>query len=162
MEERHSHDQIFMTRLTEIIHSNLANEKFGVNELASISGMSHYQLSKKVHSVAGKTVNQYIRETRLKKAFEMLRQNEMTVAEIAYRNGFGSATYFTATFTEYFGYPPVKVKKGEIDIPDNTVTDYYPVKSNKKQPGRVAVLSISGGLVLILLLFLLIPVKSAK
>ncbi|MBI5009160.1 MAG: helix-turn-helix domain-containing protein [Bacteroidia bacterium] len=162
MEDHPSNDQIFMTRLTEIIHSNLANDRFGVNELASQAGMSHYQLSKKVHTITGKTVVQYMRDIRLRKALEMLKNRELTVAEIAYKNGFGSATYFTATFTEYYGYSPIKVKKGEIDIPENTAIDYYPVKPNKKQPGRVAVFSISGAIVLIMLLFWLIPVKSEK
>jgi TolB-like protein/AraC-like DNA-binding protein len=162
MEDHNSNDHIFMTRLTEIIHANLANERFGVNELASQAGMSHYQLSKKVHSVTGKTVIQYMRETRLKKALEMLKNNELTVAEVAYRNGFGSATYFTATFTEFYGYSPVKVKRGEIVVSEEMDSDYHPVIADKKRPGRVAVFSISGGLLLIMFMFWLFPVKSGK
>jgi TolB-like protein/AraC-like DNA-binding protein len=162
MEDHTSNDQIFLTRLTEIIHSNLANERFGVNELAGQAGMSHYQLSKKVHSVTGKTVIQYMRETRIKKALEMLKNNELTVAEVAYRNGFGSATYFTATFTEFYGYSPVKVKRGEIIVSEEMVTDYHPVIADKKRPGRVTVFSISGGLILIIFMFWLFPVKSGQ
>jgi TolB-like protein/AraC-like DNA-binding protein len=162
MEEFSSNDHIFITRLTEIIHANLANEKFGVIDLAGLAGMSHYQLSKKVHFVTGKTVIQYMRETRLRKALEMLKNNELTVAEIAYRNGFGSATYFSATFTDYYGYSPVKVKRGEIDISEDIVSDYHPVITGKKRPGRVAAFSISGGIILILIMFSFFPVKSVK
>jgi TolB-like protein/AraC-like DNA-binding protein len=157
-----SKDQVFMTSLTEIIHANLSNERFGVNELASQAGMSHYQLSKKIHSVTGKTVIHYLRETRLRKALAMLKNNELTVAEIAYRNGFGSATYFTATFTDYYGYSPIKVKRGEIEISEDTIINSHPVNTSKIRPGRIVVFSISGGLVLILLLFSLFPVKSEK
>lgn len=162
MERLASRDQVFMTRLTEILHANLANENFGVNDFALQSGMSHYQLSKRIHSVTGKTIIHFIRETRLRKALEMLQENELTVAEIAYKNGFGSATYFTSTFTEHFGYSPVRVKKGDIDVSGEL--NYYNHQSAKYKnriPG-IFFFRGSGAFLMILFLFCLFLVNSEK
>lgn len=106
-------DQVFIRKLTEIIEANLANEKFGVDELASESGISLYKLSHKLYAINKKTVNQFIREVRLKKALEMLQEGEYTASEVAYKTGFSSPAYFTKRFHEYFGYPPGKVKLGD-------------------------------------------------
>jgi len=57
-------DQKFVGQLTEIILANLENENFGVNDLAKQAGISHFVLSRKLHQAAGKTISQFIRETR--------------------------------------------------------------------------------------------------
>jgi hypothetical protein len=54
MQESLSPDQIFISKLTEIILTNLGNENFGVNELAHESGMSLYRLGRKLHSIKKK------------------------------------------------------------------------------------------------------------
>jgi AraC-like DNA-binding protein len=113
MSEPFTKDQVFIRKLTEIIEANLANEKFGVDELAIESGISLYKLSHKLYAINKKTVNQFIREVRLKKALEILQDGEYTASEVAYKTGFSSPAYFTKRFHEYFGYPPGKVKLGD-------------------------------------------------
>src|SRR5512133_1898151 len=103
-------DENLLACLTDIILANLGNENFGVNDLAQQAGMSHYVLSRKLHAVSGKTINQLIREVRLNKAHEILQNENITAAEVAYRTGFGSPTYFNTCFNEFFGYPPGKMK----------------------------------------------------
>lgn len=115
MTESLSPDQVFIKRLADIILENLGNENFGVKELAVESGMSLYSLSRKLHSINRKTVNQFVREVRLHKALEMLQNDEHTASEVAFKTGFGSASYFNKCFHEFFGYPPGKVKKGSAN-----------------------------------------------
>lgn len=115
MSEPFTKDQIFIRKLTEIIEANLANEKFGVDELAEESGISLYKLSHKLYAINKKTVNQFIREVRLNKALEMLLEGDYTASEVAYKTGFSSPAYFTKRFHEHFGYPPGKVKVGDSD-----------------------------------------------
>ncbi len=45
MEEPLSPDQIFISKLTDIVLANLNNENFGVKELTNQSGLSYYNLS---------------------------------------------------------------------------------------------------------------------
>jgi TolB-like protein/AraC-like DNA-binding protein len=104
-------DQIFIRRLTDIVMANLGNEEFGVKELVKESGMGLYSLSRRLHSINGKTVNQFIREVRLQKALEMLQDGEYKASEVAFMVGFSSPAYFNKCFHELYGYPPGKVKE---------------------------------------------------
>ena len=65
----------------------LGNEKFGVNDIAKAISMSRVHLCRKLHSLTGKNVSQYIREFRLERAMELLKKDVATVSEIAYRGG---------------------------------------------------------------------------
>jgi transcriptional regulator GlxA family with amidase domain len=53
--------------------------------------------------------NQFIRTFRLQRAYELLKQNSATTAEIAYQVGFSSPSYFTKCFHEQFGYTPTEI-----------------------------------------------------
>ncbi|WP_372754430.1 helix-turn-helix domain-containing protein [Mariniflexile sp.] len=103
-------EQEFLVKLNNLIELNLENEKFTVAELAASLGKSRSQLHRKLHAITGKSTSQFIREFRLKKAMEMLQNNEATASEIAYKVGFGSPSYFSTCFHDYYGYPPGEVK----------------------------------------------------
>jgi TolB-like protein/AraC-like DNA-binding protein len=104
-------DQAFIRKLTDIVLANLRNENFSVEKLAEQAGMSHISVYRRIKSIKNQDVSQFIREVRLNRAMEMLQNNEGTVAEIAFRVGFGSATYFNKCFHEYFGFTPGEVRK---------------------------------------------------
>jgi tetratricopeptide (TPR) repeat protein/AraC-like DNA-binding protein len=146
-------DQIFIRKLTEIIIANLGNENFGVNELARASGVSLYNLSRRLHSINKKTVNQFIREIRLQKALEMLQNEEYSASEVAYKVGFGSPAYFNKCFHEFFGYPPGKIKKRDLsDNEPQILTQSADENKPGKSPGRTYLLSFSGILLIVLVL----------
>ena len=110
MTEKLSIDQVLLQKLNSIIETNLENEKFGVSELATEIGLSRSQLHRRLQDINGKSTSQFIREYRLEKAMEMLKRNEATASEIAYRVGFSSPTYFNTCFHNFYGYPPGEVK----------------------------------------------------
>ena len=62
----------FISRLTEITEANLANEQFGVSDLAREMGMSRSNLHRKIKSATGKSISKYICQVRLEKAVELL------------------------------------------------------------------------------------------
>lgn len=106
-----NNDKEFIEKLTEIVITNLGNEKFGVDELVRESGLSHAIVLHKIKSISQKTISQFICEIRLHKALEMLQNETVTSAEVAYKVGFGSPAYFSSCFHDYFGYTPGDVKK---------------------------------------------------
>jgi len=106
-------DQVFIRKLTDMVLANLQNENFSVEKLAKEAGMSRVSVHRRIKSIKNQDTSQFIREVRLKRAMEMLQNNEGTVAEIAFRVGFGSATYFGKCFHEYYGSPPGEVRKIE-------------------------------------------------
>jgi TolB-like protein/AraC-like DNA-binding protein len=117
MNDQSKTDQAFIGKLTETIHINLENEYFGVNELAHETGMSRFSLNRKLQNISRKTTNQFIREVRLQRAMDMLRQGSVTASEVAFKVGFKSPAYFNTCFSEYFGYPPGEVKKRGFNTP---------------------------------------------
>ena len=124
----HSMNQTLLNKLTEIVLENLGDENFGVEKLAEKAGMSRTTLHRKITSLKNRSVSQFIREIRLRKAMELLREEEETVAGIAYRVGFGSPTYFIKCFHEYFGFPPGEIRK--MDAFD------YPGDQNAEHTGK--------------------------
>ncbi len=110
MVSEYSMDEKFLFRLTQILEAALEDERFGVKELAREAGLSKSQLLRKLQALKNKSTSQFIREFRLQKAMELLEKQAGTASEISYRVGFGSPTYFSTCFHEYFGYPPGEVK----------------------------------------------------
>ena len=82
-----STDQVFITRLTGIVLTNLGNEHFGVAELARASGMSRLAIYHRLLAITGKSTTQFIREVRLHQAMESLQQGSITASEVAYKVG---------------------------------------------------------------------------
>lgn len=105
----------FLVQLTEIIQANISDEKFGVSELASEVGMSRSNLLRKIQKLANKSASQFIREARLKKALELLKDDSLNVSEISFEVGFGSTSYFIKCFREFYGYPPGETAKREAN-----------------------------------------------
>ena len=80
MTEPLSTDHPFLNKLTDIVIDNLRNENFGVKELARESGISLYTISRRLYSLKKIRASQFIREVRLQKAMEMLRNGEFTAS----------------------------------------------------------------------------------
>ncbi|MCJ7820425.1 MAG: helix-turn-helix domain-containing protein, partial [Bacteroidales bacterium] len=116
-----SADQLFISKLTAIVLDNLSDENFDVGRLSLEAGMSRSTIHRRLIALKNKNVSQFIREIRLEKAMEMLRHNLGTASEIAYKVGFGSPTYFSKCFHEFYGYPPGEVKI--IDLREEEVTN---------------------------------------
>jgi TolB-like protein/AraC-like DNA-binding protein len=113
-----STDQLLDVLKAEV-ERNLQNEQFGVEELAESAGMSRSNLHRKLQEVTGQSTSQFIREYRLERALDILTHEEANVSEVAYRVGFGSPSYFSKTFTEFYGYPPVEAKIRNTSSPND-------------------------------------------
>jgi AraC-like DNA-binding protein len=111
MTELLSMDQAFIRRLTEIVMANLANENFGAEQLAKEASMSRASLYRKLEHFKHEDISRFIRELRLRRAMEMLLNQEGTASEISFSVGFGSPAYFSKCFHDYYGYTPGEVKK---------------------------------------------------
>jgi TolB-like protein/AraC-like DNA-binding protein/Tfp pilus assembly protein PilF len=119
----------FIDKAEAIILENISNEQFGVSELAEFMNMSRSNLLRKIKKETQLSASQFIRQVRLAKGMEMLKQNTLTVSEISYQVGFGSTSYFIKCFREQYGYPPGEVAKGTLpdentDIRVNVLNKY--------------------------------------
>ena len=104
-------DDDFIRLLTEMIVANMGDENFDVDELVGKTGMSHFQVRRRLKSLKGKTISQFICETRLLEAYKLLEKGNITSSEAAYQTGFTSAGYFNKCFHDFYGISPGEVKK---------------------------------------------------
>lgn len=116
-------DRQFLEKLSKITEENLSDETFGANEIAQKMGLSHSGLHRKLKLLTNMSISRYIRERRLQKAYELLKQNHQTVSEVAWQVGFSSVTYFDSCFREHFGMSPGEVKNKENQKPDELVLE---------------------------------------
>ena len=103
-------DKNFIDQVHDIVINNISDEKFGAQKLALLLNLSTSQTLRKVKAATGKSVNQYIREIKLKKAAKLIKKTDFTIAEIAYKVGFGNQPYFNTTFLKFYGITPGKYK----------------------------------------------------
>lgn len=132
----------FISKLEDIVEENLTNDQFSVENLAERTALSRSHLHRKLKNATGQSVSQFIREYRLKKAHELLLKGEITSSEVAYKVGFGSATYFNKAFHDFYGYTPGETtKKG------------YSVATEKKKKIGLSKLGLTVGGIIVITLF---------
>lgn len=103
---RNSTDEKFVQLILESVERNMSNTDYSVEELRIDVGMSRTQLYRKLKAVTGQSANELIRTIRLKRAAQLLEQDELTIAEITYEVGFNDLQYFRECFKKLFGVTP--------------------------------------------------------
>jgi len=99
----------FIDQAESIILENVSNEQFGVSELAEAMNTSRSTLLRKIKQHTRVSASQFMRNVRIEKSMEILKQTSLTVSEVSYQVGFGSTSYFIKCFREYYGYSPGEV-----------------------------------------------------
>lgn len=101
-------DEKLIQRALEYIEKNMDNTEYAVEELSRDLGMTRMNLYRKLQSITGNTPSDFIKSIRLKRAAQLLQGSRLTMAEVADRVGFSSASYFTKCFKEMFGVTPTQ------------------------------------------------------
>jgi signal transduction histidine kinase/ligand-binding sensor domain-containing protein/DNA-binding response OmpR family regulator len=101
-----SADETFVQQALESIEKNMSNPDYAVDDLGRDVGMSRTQLYRKLKALTGQSANEFIRVIRLKRAAQLLEQNQLTIAEVTYEVGFTDLKYFRECFKKLFGVTP--------------------------------------------------------
>jgi CheY-like chemotaxis protein len=99
-------DARFLQRTVDTVEKHLLDFEFDVETLSKKMFMSRRQLFRKLKGVAGCAPNVFIRDLRLKRAAQLLRESAMTVTEITYAVGFSDLKHFRTVFRDHFGLLP--------------------------------------------------------
>ncbi|UOR03709.1 substrate-binding domain-containing protein [Hymenobacter aerilatus] len=99
-------DQKFLADLTAIVEANLARPELSVDDVAQSLGLSRVQLYRKVKAVLGTGVSDFIQSLRLTKSRQLLLEEGLTIAEVAYQLGFSSPAYFSTSFKGRYQMSP--------------------------------------------------------
>lgn len=100
----------FLKRADRYVNENVSGP-VTIKELAKHCGVSWKTLEKAFGSFRGITPVAHVRNTRLDAARDALAGGEATVAEVAARFGFGSATTFALEYRKRFGVSPSRTMR---------------------------------------------------
>lgn len=103
-------DSFFLNRFMKAMDKNLSNTKLKIDDLGDELGLSRVQLYRKVKALTGMTPVEILREARLKRAMQLLKTTDKTVAEIAYEVGFATPGYFSSCFKKQFDKYPTDIR----------------------------------------------------
>ena len=99
-------DQQLLANATSYVEENISRPDLSVEEMARHIGMSRAHLYKRLMAVSGRTPVEFIRDIRLKRAAELLKDSRFNVSEVAYQVGFNHPKYFSKYFSEVYGVLP--------------------------------------------------------
>jgi signal transduction histidine kinase/ligand-binding sensor domain-containing protein/DNA-binding response OmpR family regulator len=105
-ESANEKDQKLIQSIIDIVLDNISNEKINADFIAKKLLISRSLIYIKIEGLTGQSVNEFIRNIRLKKSTTLLRQKNSNITDIAYSVGFSSQSYFTRCFTKRFGKSP--------------------------------------------------------
>ena len=103
-------DELFLSEVIAFIDRNLDNNEFDMEELLKAMNMSHSSMYRKLKSLTNLSGNEFIRNIRLKRAADMLQQDQFNISEVAYKVGFTDPKYFSTCFKKVFGTSPSQYK----------------------------------------------------
>lgn len=103
--------------VTRTIEKYIDDSDLNVNFLCEKTDFNAKQLYRLIKKYVGVTPIEYIRQTRLRKAAELLAKQSFTVSEVMYMVGFSSPSYFSKCFTALYGVPPGKYAEQKHSTP---------------------------------------------
>jgi len=104
-------DRKTMTKVLELIELNMSNSDYSVEQLSSDMCMSRVTLYRKIKALTGQSPQTFIRMCRLKRAEQLLRSTELSMAEISEMAGFVTASNFSRLFRNQFGTSASEYRK---------------------------------------------------
>ncbi len=103
-------DQQFINKLMQLIEEQYADPLLTLAKLADNMAVSDRQLQRKLKALTDQNPMDLLREFRLKKASELLKEGYQ-VSQIADNCGFNSLSYFSSCFKAQYGMPPKKYQQ---------------------------------------------------
>ncbi|MBD0404670.1 two-component regulator propeller domain-containing protein [Flammeovirga sp. EKP202] len=106
----------FIIDLESKIVEMVDNGNFNVQELCTELGFSQTTLYRKVKSLTGDSIQLFAKKIKIKKAAQMMLQEDMTITEIAFSLDFSDMKYFRKCFKEQYKMTPTEYKKNNMVI----------------------------------------------
>ncbi|MEM6801223.1 MAG: helix-turn-helix transcriptional regulator [Bacteroidota bacterium] len=107
-------DLHFLKKAHKVVRKNLVNPDFTVTLFADEMCMSRMNLHRKLIELENCSASGFIRQVRLQKAAQMIRNSEGNITQICYDVGFNHPSYFARRFKEIYGILPSEYAKNVI------------------------------------------------
>lgn len=99
-------DVQLLEKIHKVIEENMDNCDFNIDAIASNIGLSRSAFFKKLKSLTGLAPVDLVKEVRLNKSIELIKNTDTTISEIAYAVGFKDSGYFGKCFRKKYNQTP--------------------------------------------------------
>ncbi len=108
VEEQFASEDAFFQELRAYILENITGTLNG-DIIGKEFGMSRMQLHRKIKALTNQSTSVLVKNIRLEKGLQLLKEKDLNISEIAYETGFSSPNYFSKIFKEKFGKAPSEI-----------------------------------------------------
>tara|TARA_R110002072_G_scaffold237569_1_gene394929 strand:- start:200 stop:1225 length:1026 start_codon:yes stop_codon:yes gene_type:complete len=109
-------DMEIIKKATQYIKDNY-HKQLSISQLCTDFGLSPSKLQEGFKDMHERTVTDYIREVRILKAEELIKNTDLNISEVVYSIGFSSRSYFSKIFKERFNCSPKDYKDAQKRLP---------------------------------------------
>ena len=99
-------DVQFLEKIHQVIEENMDNSDFNIDTIASGIGLSRSAFFKKLKSLTGLAPVDLVKEIRLNKSVELIKNTDQTISEIAFAVGFKDSGYYSKCFRKKYNQTP--------------------------------------------------------
>ena len=115
-------EEVLVAKLLKAVEVHIADEDYGVEQLATDVAMSRTNLYGKLRNMLGISPADFIRNVRLKRAAQLLTDNPtLSINEVSARVGFSTPRNFSTQFKKMFGVLPSEYRGAENHSPSSDV-----------------------------------------
>ena len=87
-----------------------ADQHHALNELAELAGLSRFYFSRTFRAVVGRSLRDYLRDRKLRRAIELLRISGRSLTDIAVEAGFYDLPHLDKVFRQRLGTSPYRFR----------------------------------------------------
>ena len=109
-----------LARALQSMHAN-PGKPWGVDELARLSNMSRATFARVFQELLGQSPMKYLTEWRMTVARDLLRTQDVSLAEVADQVGYSSQCAFVTAFRRHHGQPPGRWRQHGLNLPEGTL-----------------------------------------
>lgn len=111
-------DDNLLKKAIDCIERNMDNSEYDVDAFIGDMAMGRTLLYEKINRLTGMSIKEFIKDMRLKRAAQLMKDSDLTISEISFKTGFTNPKYFSVCFKRHFGLTPTEFKKGEPSLSD--------------------------------------------
>lgn len=115
-----SPDEVLLHKVLIYIEEHVQDSDLKIEDICQAIGLSRAQLYRKMKALTGYSMNDLIKEIRLKRAQQLLQDHKFQINEIAYMVGFNDPEYFRKSFKAKIGCSPSAYAKQHRPSVDST------------------------------------------
>lgn len=104
-------DAHFLLRLDQVMQKQMSNSDLTIDQLADEMMMGRTSFFLRLKRITGLSPVEYIREARLKKATQILRETDLSITDIAHQVGWDDNRYFAKCFKNTYGVRPSEYRE---------------------------------------------------